>query len=116
MEASLQSLQTLQGLPAGSLVPVLLAACWATLYVTWRQRQPPEQAVEHLVIGSGYGGPNGTSGSMRCLNNLSQIGWYCHPIERPSAGELPQPGWSPLRAMMAHLLKDFASALRRKFA
>ena len=69
---------------------------------------------DQLVLGSGFWGPNSRSGAVRGLNNLCQGGWYYHQIERLAAGAPPQPGLTPLRALLGHLVKDFARALRRK--
>ena len=71
---------------------------------------------DHLVLGKGFWGPNSRSGFMRALNNQAQAGWYYHQIERLGAGLAPEPGVGPLRAMVAHFVKDFGRALRRKFA
>lgn len=71
---------------------------------------------DRLVLGKGYWGPSSPSSAMRGLNNLCQGGWYYHQIERLAAGAAPQPHLTPWRAMLAHLVKDFARALRRKFA
>ena len=68
------------------------------------------------MLGKGYWGPNSTSSVMRALNNQAQAGWYYHQIERLGAGLPPEPEVSPLRAMLAHFVKDFGRALRRKFA
>lgn len=53
---------------------------------------------------------------MRALNNQAQAGWYYHQIERLGADLAPQPDLSPLCAMVAHFVHDFARAMRRKFA
>lgn len=71
---------------------------------------------DQLVLGRGYWGPNSRSNSMRSLNNLCQAGWYYHQIERLGAGQSPQADLSPTKALLAHLGKDFARGLRRKFA
>ena len=71
---------------------------------------------DRLVLGKGWLGPNSRFSAMRALNNQAQAGWYYHQIERLGAGLAPQPGMSPLRALVAHFLHDFARALRRKFA
>ncbi len=71
---------------------------------------------DHLVLGQGFWGPNSPSSVMRALNNQAQAGWYYHQIERLGAGLAPEPDVSPLRAMVAHFVKDFGRALRRKFA
>jgi 2,4-dienoyl-CoA reductase-like NADH-dependent reductase (Old Yellow Enzyme family) len=71
---------------------------------------------DRLVLGKGYWGPNSASSVIRALNNQAQAGWYYHQIERLGAGLPPEPDMSPLRAMSAHLVKDFGRALRRKFA
>jgi 2,4-dienoyl-CoA reductase-like NADH-dependent reductase (Old Yellow Enzyme family) len=71
---------------------------------------------DRLVLGKGWLGPNSRFSAMRALNNQAQAGWYYHQIERLGAGLAPQPGMSPLRALVAHFLHDFARAMRRKFA
>ena len=71
---------------------------------------------DRLVLGKGWLGPNSRFSAMRALNNQAQAGWYYHQIERLGAGLAPQPGMSPLRALVAHVLHDFARAMRRKFA
>jgi 2,4-dienoyl-CoA reductase-like NADH-dependent reductase (Old Yellow Enzyme family) len=71
---------------------------------------------DKLVLGKGYWGPNSTSSAMRTLNNLAQAGWYYHQIEQLGAGRPPQPGLSPLRALLSHFGKDFQRAIARKFA
>jgi len=68
------------------------------------------------VLGKGLLGPNSRWNTVRALNNQAQGGWYYHQIERLGAGEAPEPGLSPWRAMGAHFAKDFMRALRRKFA
>jgi len=69
---------------------------------------------DQLVLGRGYWGPNSPSSGMRSLNNLCQAGWYYRQIERLAAGQAPQPGLSPLQAMLTHLGKDMARGIRRK--
>jgi 2,4-dienoyl-CoA reductase-like NADH-dependent reductase (Old Yellow Enzyme family) len=71
---------------------------------------------DRLVLGKGWLGPNSRFSAMRALNNQAQAGWYYHQIERLGAGLAPQPDMSPLRALAAHFLHDFARAMRRKFA
>lgn len=71
---------------------------------------------DHLVIGKGWLGPNSRFSAMRALNNQAQAGWYYHQIERLGADLAPQPDLSPLCAMVAHFVHDFARAMRRKFA
>jgi hypothetical protein len=71
---------------------------------------------DRLVLGKGWLGPNSRFSAMRALNNQAQAGWYYHQIERLGAGLAPQPGRSPLRALVAHFVHDFARAMRRKFA
>ncbi len=71
---------------------------------------------DRLVLGQGFWGPNSASNLMRALNNQAQAGWYYHQIERLGAGLAPEPEVSPLRAMVAHFVKDFGRALRRKLA
>ncbi len=71
---------------------------------------------DRLVLGKGWLGPNSRFSAMRALNNQAQAGWYYNQIERLGAGLAPQPGMSPLRALVAHFLHDFARAMRRKFA
>jgi 2,4-dienoyl-CoA reductase-like NADH-dependent reductase (Old Yellow Enzyme family) len=70
----------------------------------------------HLVLGRGLLGPNSRWSAMRALNNQAQAGWYYHQIERLGAGQAPQPGLSPWRALGAHFAKDLVRALRRKLA
>lgn len=70
----------------------------------------------NLVLGKGLLGPNSRWNTVRALNNQAQAGWYYHQIERLGAGEAPEPGLSPWRALGAHFAKDFMRALRRKLA
>lgn len=69
-----------------------------------------------LVLGKGYFGPASRSKSMQALNNQSQAGWYYHQIELLAAGLMPRLNYSPRRALLRHLNRDFARALRRKLA
>ena len=71
---------------------------------------------DRLVLGRGFWGPNGPASALRALNNQAQAGWYYHQIERLGAGLPPEPGLSPLRALVAHFVNDFGRALRRKLA
>lgn len=71
---------------------------------------------DRLVLGKGWLGPNSRWRAMRALNNQAQAGWYYHQIERLGADMAPQPDLSPLRALVAHFVLDFARAMRRKFA
>lgn len=86
----------------------------ARMFAGQLQRLPVPE--DRLVLGRGYWGPNSPSASLRALNNLAQASWYYHQIERLAAADAPQPGLSPLRAMLAHLGKDLGRALRRKLA
>jgi 2,4-dienoyl-CoA reductase-like NADH-dependent reductase (Old Yellow Enzyme family) len=78
------------------------------------QRLPVPE--DKLVLGRGYWGPNSSSNSIRSLNNLCQAGWYYHQIERLAVGQPPQPGLSPVKALLTHLGNDFTRGIRRKFA
>jgi len=71
---------------------------------------------DRLVLGRGFWGPNSPASALRALNNQAQAGWYYHQIERLGAGLPPEPGLSPLRALVAHFVNDFGRALRRKLA
>ena len=59
---------------------------------------------------------NGRFRAMRALKHRATAGWYYHRIERLGAGLAPPPGMSPLRARVATFRRDFARAMRRKFA
>jgi len=71
---------------------------------------------DHLKLGSGYWGPNSSSGYLRGLNNFAHAGWYYHQIEQMAVGLAPDLQCSPLYALLAHLTNDAGRAIRRKFA
>lgn len=71
---------------------------------------------DKLVLGKGFWGPTSSSKSIQALNNQCQAGWYYHQIEQLAKGKSSDAGFSPRKALFAHLRKDFTRAIKRKFA